>query len=160
MIQIGFLTEETLDEVLALEQICFPNDPWGRLSFENELSNPLSVFLIATDDTTGSVIGYGGIWLMYDAGNITNIAIHPNYRREGIAAKLLALLTDICVEKGMETITLEVRESNLPARKLYEASGFSVCGLRKKYYQGKEDALIMTKELSEEKESNYANFSN
>ncbi|MEE1014233.1 MAG: ribosomal protein S18-alanine N-acetyltransferase [Clostridia bacterium] len=160
MIQIGFLTEEALDEVLALERICFPDDPWSRMSFENELTNPLSVFLTATDDATGSVIGYGGVWLMYDAGNITNIAIHPDYRREGIAARLLTLLTDICMDKGMETITLEVRESNLPARKLYETSGFSVCGLRKKYYQGKEDALIMTKELLEEKESDYANISN
>lgn len=147
MIQIGILTEDLLDEVISLEQICFPDDPWGRLSFENELSNPLSVFLIAKDEDTGNVIGYGGVWLMYDAGNITNIAVHPQYRREGIGRKILALLTDICMEKRMDTITLEVRESNLPARALYEAEGFSVCGIRKKYYQGKEDALIMTKEL-------------
>ena len=147
MIQIGILTEDLLDEVISLEQICFPDDPWGRLSFENELSNPLSVFLIAKDEDTGNVIGYGGVWLMYDAGNITNIAVHPQYRREGIGRNILALLTDICMEKRMDTITLEVRESNLPARALYEAEGFSVCGIRKKYYQGKEDALIMTKEL-------------
>ena len=147
MIQIGVLTEDLLDEVISLEQICFPDDPWGRLSFENELSNPLSIFLIAKDEETGNVIGYGGVWLMYDAGNITNIAVHPQYRREGIGRKILALLTDICMEKRMDTITLEVRESNLPARALYEAEGFSVCGIRKKYYQGKEDALIMTKEL-------------
>ena len=147
MIQIGILTEDLLDEVISLEQICFPDDPWGRLSFENELSNPLSIFLIAKDEETGNVIGYGGVWLMYDAGNITNIAVHPQYRREGIGRKILALLTDICMEKRMDIITLEVRESNLPARALYEAEGFSVCGIRKKYYQGKEDALIMTKEL-------------
>ena len=147
MIQIGVLTEDLLDEVISLEQICFPDDPWGRLSFENELSNPLSIFLIAKDEETGNVIGYGGVWLMYDAGNITNIAVHPQYRREGIGRKILALLTDICMEKRMDIITLEVRESNLPARALYEAEGFSVCGIRKKYYQGKEDALIMTKEL-------------
>lgn len=150
MIHIGVLTEDVLDEVLDLEQICFPDDPWGRLSFENELHNPLSVFLVAKDEESGSVIGYGGIWLMYDAGNITNIAIHPQYRREGIGSKILKILTDICIEKGMDTITLEVRESNLPAQALYKENGFTVCGCRKKYYQGKEDALIMTKELRRE----------
>lgn len=147
MIQIELLTEDLLDEILELEQICFPDDPWGRLSFENELNNPLSVFLVAKDIDTNKVIGYGGVWLMYDAGNITNIAIHPQYRREGIGSKILALLTDICRERGMETITLEVRVSNLPAKTLYERNGFLVYGVRKKYYQGKEDALIMTKEL-------------
>ncbi len=147
MIQIELLTEDVLDEILALEQLCFPDDPWGRLSFENELSNPLSVFLVAKDIDSNKVIGYGGVWLMYDAGNITNIAIHPQYRREGIGSKLLDLLTDICMERGMETITLEVRVSNLPAKTLYETNGFLVCGVRKKYYHGKEDAFIMTKEL-------------
>ncbi len=150
MIQISILTSDMLDEVLKLEQICFPDDPWGRLSFENELTNPLSVFLVAKDDETNTVIGYGGVWFMYDAGNITNIAVHPQYRREGIGSNILALLTDICIENSMDTITLEVRESNLPAKALYESKGFSVCGIRKRYYQGKEDALIMTKELRRE----------
>ena len=145
MIQIELLTEEDLDDVLALEQLCFPDDPWGRISFENELTNSLSVFLVAKDEER--VIGYGGVWLMYDAGNITNIAVHPDYRREGIGSKILTLLTNICEEKGMDNITLEVRESNFSAKALYEKEGFSVCGVRKNYYQGKENALIMTKEL-------------
>lgn len=85
---------------------------------------------------------------MYDVGNITNIAVHPDYRRAGIGSKILSIITDICVENGMEAITLEVRESNFSAQKLYRANGFSVCGVRKKYYQGKENALIMTKELA------------
>ena len=148
MIRMEVLSTERIEEVLEIERICFPHDPWSRLSFENELKNPLSVFLIAVDEETNKMIGYGGVWLMYDAGNITNVAVHPDYRREGIGSKILSLLTDICIEKGMETITLEVRESNRSAQALYEKDGFSVCGIRKKYYQGKEDALIMTKNLT------------
>jgi len=147
MIQMEVLTEAMIDEIVTLENLCFPEDPWSRGMFEAELQNPLSVFIVGKDTTTGNSVGYGGVWLMYDVGNITNIAIHPDYRREGIGTNILALMTDICKEKGMETITLEVRESNLPAQKLYETNGFTVCGRRKKYYQGKEDALIMTKEL-------------
>ena len=115
--------------------------------FESELTNPLAIFLVAVDETKHRLIGYGGVWLMYDVGNITNIAIHPDYRREKIGSQLLSVLESICTEKGMVSITLEVRESNLPAQKLYEKSGFSYCGRRKKYYQGIEDAMIMTKEL-------------
>ena len=150
MIQVSCFKAEHLDAVLELEQLCFPEDPWSRASFEQELSNPLSVFLIAIDEDTNQLVGYGGIWLMYDAGNITNIAVHPAYRREGIGSKLLELLTEVCQESGMETITLEVRESNLPARALYERRGFVLCGVRKNYYQGKENAMIMTKELKKE----------
>lgn len=147
MIKIALLTADDIDEVFELEQICFPDDPWGRLSFENELENPLSVFLTAYDEEAEKIAGYGGVWLMYDSGNITNIAVHPDYRREGIGRKILGVLTDICTEKGMEEITLEVREGNIPARSLYESEGFENCGVRKRYYKGMEDAVIMTKEL-------------
>ncbi len=147
MIQLQLLSKEQLEELFYLEQRCFPEDPWSKSMFESELSNPLSVFVTAVDEETGALIGYGGVWLMYDAGNITNIAVHPDYRREGIGRRILELLTQICREKGMETITLEVRESNSSAQQLYLAEGFALCGRRKRYYQGTEDALIMTKEL-------------
>ena len=148
MIRIEFFSEDNIEEVLELEKLCFPDDPWGRLSFENELSNPLSVFIIAIDEEENKIIGYGGVWLMYDVGNITNIATHPHYRREGIGTKILSVLTDVCTEKGMESITLEVRAGNIPAQAMYQANGFSLCGRRKNYYRDKEDALIMTKVLT------------
>ena len=147
MICIGLLTEKEIDEVLELERICFPDDPWGRLSFENELDNPLSVFLIAADEETEKIVGYGGVWMIYDSGNITNIAVHPDYRRGGIGRKLLRTLIDICREKRMSDITLEVRSTNDFAQRLYKSEGFEVCGLRKRYYRGVEDAIIMTKKL-------------
>ena len=147
MICVDLLKKSDIDEVLALENLCFPKDPWSRLSFENELENPLSVFFVARDEETGRMMGYGGIWLMYDIADITNIAVHPDYRREGIGRKLLQLLIQIAREKGMVAITLEVRKSNLPAQKLYESTGFVHCGVRRRYYQGIEDAQIMTLEL-------------
>ncbi len=150
MIQVTILEEKDIEQVLELERICFPDDPWGRALFEHELTNPLSVFLVARDMGTRQVIGYGGIWLIYDTGEITNIAVHPDYRREGVGSEILAVLTQICMEKGMDAITLEVRESNQAAQNLYASKGFLVCGRRKRYYQGKEDALIMTKELRKE----------
>ena len=147
MIEISLLESSDLDEILELEELCFPEDPWSRLSFENEIANPLSVFFVARDEQTGSMMGYGGIWLMYDVADITNIAVHPEYRREGIGRELLQLLIKIAREKEMTAITLEVRESNLAAQKLYESVGFVHCGTRKRYYRGIEDAKIMTLEF-------------
>lgn len=150
MIRMETLSLKTLDEVYELEQKCFPDDPWGRLSFENELENSLSVFLVAIDEEKQKVVAYGGVWLVYDIGEITNIAVHPDYRREGIGKRILSLLIDVCKEKDMSGITLEVRESNTAAKQLYQNEGFVCCGLRKKYYQGIEDAIIMTLEFNKE----------
>lgn len=147
MIKMNLLKPEDIDGILELENLCFPEDPWSRLSFENELENPISVFLIAKEEETGRLVGYGGVWMMYDVGNITNIAVHPDYRREGIGREILKLLVQVCREKEMSSVTLEVRKGNLPAIGLYEAENFQVCGLRRRYYRDFEDALIMTKEL-------------
>lgn len=147
MIKFGLLTTEVIDEVFELEKVCFPDDPWGRASFENEVNNHHSVFVTATDEESGRLIGYGGIWLVCDTGDITNIAVHPDYRREGIGKKILDLLTDICIEREIKSITLEVRDSNLPAYNLYLKEGFVVNGRRKKYYKGADDAILMIKEL-------------
>ncbi len=146
MIQVECLNESALDEVLALEQICFPKDPWSRPSFENELHNPLSCFLTAKSEKTGKIIGYGGVWFLYDVGNITKLAVHPEYRRERIGRQLLDALISACQGRKMTAVTLEVRQSNLAAQKLYASEGFISCGIRKRYYQGTEDAVIMTKE--------------
>lgn len=148
MILIRLLEKSDIDEIVELEEICFPEDPWSRASFETEIDNPLSVFFVARDEETGRMMGYGGMWLMHDVADITNIAVHPDYRREGIGRELLNLLIQIAKENKMTAITLEVRESNVPAQKLYESAEFVHCGVRKRYYQGREDARIMTLEFS------------
>ena len=84
---------------------------------------------------------------MYDCADITNIAVDPEYRREGLGGKMLELLANVSRDRGMESITLEVRASNIPAISLYEKYGFERSGLRKRYYKDNEDAILMTKML-------------
>ncbi len=146
MISFELLSEDNIADVWELEKICF-DDPWELNAFASELNNKISVYFVARDDETKKVVGYAGVWLMYDCANITNIAVAPEYRREGLGGKMLELLTDVSRERGMKSITLEVRASNNSAIVLYEKCGFVSCGLRKRYYQGNEDALIMTKKL-------------
>ena len=149
VIQINPISETILPALYELECLCFPQDPWSPASFRQELANPLSVFLAATETSTGRIVGYGGVWLMYDAGNITNIAVHPDFRRMGIGTALLCRLLQVCRERAMNSMTLEVRKGNHGAIALYESFGFQICGLRKRYYQDREDALIMTLEIEQ-----------
>ena len=90
---------------------------------------------------------YGGMWLMVDEAHITTFAVHPDWRRQHIGERLLLAFLDLAVERGAHEATLEVRLSNLPARRLYEKFGFRPVGLRPRYYSDDgEDALIMTTE--------------
>jgi ribosomal-protein-alanine N-acetyltransferase len=87
------------------------------------------------------------MWLMVDEAHITTFAVHPAWRRQGIGERLLLAFLDIAVDRGAHEATLEVRLSNLPARRLYEKYGFRPVGLRPNYYSDdREDALIMTTE--------------
>jgi len=147
MIEFELLSKDNIAEIWELEKICF-DDPWSYNSFERELDNNISVYIVARAVETRKVVGYGGIWLMYDYADITNIAVSPESRRCGLGGKILQLLIDISSEKNMESINLEVRASNIPAIRLYEKYGFSQNGLRKRYYKGKEDAVLMTKTLN------------
>ncbi len=148
MIQIAPLKDADIDIVLTIEKRCFPNDPWNRISFEEELQNPLSRFYVLTDTEVGAILGYGGVWLMYDTGNVTNLAVSPDCRQQGLGRRLLTKLIDVCIEENMASITLEVRRSNTAAKALYASMGFTVQGMRRQYYKDREDAVIMTKDLS------------
>lgn len=147
MIEFELLSKDNIAEIWELEKICF-DDPWSYNSFERELDNNISVYIVARAVETRKVVGYGGIWLMYDYADITNIAVSPESRRCGLGGKILQILINISREKNMESINLEVRASNIPAIRLYEKYGFSQNGLRKRYYKGKEDAVLMTKTLN------------
>lgn len=157
MIRFELLEERHIGQILDLERICFPEDPWSREMFESELDNQISVYLVAIDLETELVIGYAGVWLMYDIGNITNVAVRPEYRGEGLAVKMLRILTAVCRERGMAGMTLEVRKGNLPAQNLYQKMGFVPCGERKRYYQNQEDAVIMSRELGGEEDADTGN---
>lgn len=142
------MTADHLDEVAELERICFP-DPWSRNMLAAELDNALSAFLVALDDE-GRVAGYAGLQVVLDEGTITNVAVRPECRRQGVAHQLLQVFLNFAQGHRLAFLTLEVRASNYGAIALYGELGFRSVGRRKNYYEHpKEDALIMTKEFDD-----------
>ncbi|NLP42655.1 MAG: ribosomal protein S18-alanine N-acetyltransferase [Veillonellaceae bacterium] len=130
-----------IDAVLEVERQSF-DTPWSREAFENEVDNDLAYYLILVNENR--VIGYGGMWIIVDEAHITNIALLPAYREKGLGKRLLSAMISLAKDKGARSMTLEVRVSNTPAKKLYDSFGFEECGLRQGYYtDNNEDALIM-----------------
>ena len=139
-----------LDAVQEIERRSF-RTPWPAHAYRTELeTNRLATYLVARID--GRVVGYGGMWVMVDEAHITTFAVDPDFRRRRIGERLLLALIDHARTRNAREATLEVRLSNLPARRLYEKYGFRPVGLRPRYYSDdSEDALIMTTEaLSEQ----------
>ena len=146
-VRIVPMNADHLDEVAELERICF-STPWSRNMLAEELDNMLSAFLVALDDRD-RVVGYAGVQVILDEGYITNIAVRPECRRQGIAAKLLQVFMDFAKANQLSFLTLEVRASNYDAIALYGSRGFRSMGRRKNYYEHpREDALIMTREFT------------
>ena len=138
------MNESHVAQVAALEKLCF-SDPWSEKSVASELKNPLSYWLVALEGET--VAGYVGSQTVIDETDMMNIAVHPDFRRQGIAEMLVEQLVAGLKEKGSHCLTLEVRQSNEPANRLYEKLGFAQIGLRKNYYRNpRENALILRKE--------------
>jgi ribosomal-protein-alanine N-acetyltransferase len=134
-----------LPDVQLIERASFTT-PWPAHAYRQELeANRLAQYLVATME--GTIVAYGGIWLMVDEAHVTTFAVHPRYRRRRIGERLLVALLDLAVDRHAREATLEVRLSNLPARRLYEKYGFRPVGIRPRYYSdNQEDALIMTTE--------------
>ncbi|MGM9550267.1 MAG: ribosomal protein S18-alanine N-acetyltransferase [Faecousia sp.] len=131
-------------QVAALEKLCF-SDPWSEASIASELQNELSLWLVALEGE--QVAGYVGSQTVLGETDMMNIAVHPDFRHQGIAAGLIAGLIGELRLRGSRCLTLEVRASNAPARNLYGKLGFRQVGLRKNYYHNpKEDGLILRKE--------------
>ena len=138
------MNESHVPQIAALEKICFA-DPWSEISIASELQNLWSYWLAALEDDR--VIGYVGSQSSIDEADIMNVAVHPDFRRKGIAETLINRLVADLKERGIHALLLEVRVSNAPAIALYEKLGFSQVGRRKNYYHNpKEDALILRKE--------------
>jgi len=132
-----------LPSIHAIEQASF-SAPWPANAYRSELeANRLASYLVAKVDD--AIVGYGGMWLMVDEAHITTFAIHPDWRRQRIGERLLLEFVDVSIARYAREMTLEVRLSNLPARRLYEKFGFRPVGVRPRYYSDDgEDALIMT----------------
>ena len=133
-----------------LEKLCFSR-PWSRRMLAEELENQCAAFLVAEDGVSGKVLGYAGLLVMADEGYITNVAVFPEYRRSGVAAKLIEVFENFARGNRLAFLTLEVRPSNAAAIALYRRFGFQEVGRRKNYYDlPKEDALILTRYFEEE----------
>ena len=138
------MTASHVSQVAALEAICF-HDPWSEKSVASELINALSCWLVALDGER--VAGYIGSQTVMGESDMMNVAVHPDYRRRGIAESLIESLIRELKNRGSHALMLEVRDSNEPAIALYEKLGFQQVGLRKNYYHTpKEHARILRKE--------------
>ncbi|MEE0914804.1 MAG: ribosomal protein S18-alanine N-acetyltransferase [Ruminococcus sp.] len=141
--KIEKMTKEHLEAVYIIETECFSH-PWSRESLESEIENETSYFLTATENN--EVVGYIGMSIVIDEGYIFNVAVSKNSRKKGVATALINELVTYGKKNNFSFITLEVRESNEPARSLYSKFGFIKVGERKDYYTDpKENAILMTK---------------
>ena len=148
-IQIVPMNADHLEELEKLERICFSR-PWSRKMLAEELENQCAAFLVAQDSITQQVMGYAGLFAMAHEGYITNVAVFPEFRRQRVEAKLIAVFENFARGNKLAFLTLEVRPSNTAAIALYKGFGFEEVGRRKNYYDlPKEDALILTKTYEE-----------
>lgn len=137
------MREDHVPAIAELEALCF-SDPWSEKSIAYELNNPLSLWLVAEVD--GRVAGYIGSQTVPPESDVMNVAVHPDFRRQGIAEALVSGLWGQLLQAGNTSLTLEVRASNAPAIALYEKLGFVQVGRRPNYYRNpREDALILRK---------------
>ena len=143
MMEIRIATIEDAHAIYEIEQQSF-SVPWRLESVLAELEGAANkLYMVICEEN--HIVGYAGAWLVYDEGQITNIAILPSARGKGYGSKLTKQLIDECFSRGMHEIFLEVRISNLAALAMYRNLGFSVKGIRKEYYsEPTEDAYIMS----------------
>ncbi len=138
------MNESHVAQVAELEEICF-SDPWSEKSVASELQNPLSLWLVAMEGER--VAGYIGSQSVEGEADMMNVAVHPDFRRQGVAQTLITELVEALKNKGIHCLSLEVRASNESAIALYEKLDFLSVGRRPNYYRHpKEDALILRKE--------------
>lgn len=119
---------------------------WNYNIFKSELENENSKYVVAKNND--EIVGFAGIWISIDEAHVTNIVTKKDLRKNGIGSTLLEELINLSKTLNLVSITLEVNENNLDAIKLYEKFGFEKLGIRKKYYNNTDNALIMTKKLN------------
>jgi ribosomal-protein-alanine N-acetyltransferase len=132
-----------LAQIMAIEHTAYPQ-PWTEGVFRDELAMRAAGsrhYLVAL--LGGRVAGYGGMIYMEDAAHVTNVAVDVALRRRGIATELMLDLAREARRVGMASLTLEVRESNVSAQSLYRRFGFAPVGVRARYYENRDDAIVM-----------------
>lgn len=136
---------QDVEAVAKIESICFTM-PWSEKAYRDTLANENALYLVAETKDTKMIVGMCGVLKILDEGDISNVAVHPDYRRKSIAKQMMEELLSRGQKFGIDAFTLEVRAGNEAAVKLYEYFGFKTEGLRKRFYDKPvEDALIMWK---------------
>lgn len=144
MLTIRPMTEVDIPKVVGIERSIF-SIPWSEKSFEDSIRLEHTIYLVAVEPNQG-IVGYCGMYRVFNEGEITNVAVDEPYRRLGVATALLNELMAEGKNLGIDTFFLEVRESNLRARQLYRKLGFENVGVRKNFYEKPlENAVIMWK---------------
>ena len=136
--------------VMAIEAVSYPK-PWSQGVFESELAQVRSGarrYLVARrvhgqGSGRGRIVGYAGLWFSADEAHVTNVAVQPEQQRSGVATALMLGLADAAIDRGCAAWTLEVRVSSKGAQELYRRFGFSPAGVRARYYENTEDAIVM-----------------
>lgn len=137
---------DEIDAILAIEEASFTN-PWTRDMYVAELKNTGVSFFYLARDKGRQIVGFCSFWRVLDELHINNLAVVPEWRRQGVATALLRRVMDEAARFGIRRTMLEVRQSNTAARQLYERFGFVVAGTRSKYYTNPiEDALVLWRE--------------
>lgn len=144
-IEIYEMTISDLDEISDILYSDF-DDFWTVSTLKGELENSNSQYIVAK--LNNEIVGFAGIWKAVDDIHITDIVVRKDFRRQSIGSILLKQLISLAKKQNITAITLEVNYTNLPAQKLYEKFGFKRVGLRKKYYNNTDDAVIMTKDFN------------
>jgi ribosomal-protein-alanine N-acetyltransferase len=130
-------------QIMTIERDAYPR-PWSAQVFHDELREVRAGhrhYVVARRGRT--VVGYGGVMFVADEAHVTNIAVHPDERRAGVATRLMTTLADASIKRGCQSWTLEVRASSPGAQALYRQFGFVPAGIRKNYYEGDTDAIVM-----------------
>ena len=139
------LKNEHIDEVYEIEQLSYSN-PWTKFGFYAEIRNPFSIPYVLLFEN--QIAGYIVLWDYGESLHIANITVHPQYRRMGLGRFMIRFAKEKARELGIKALTLEVRKSNGPARRLYESEGFVAIGVIKGYYPGNhEDAVVYKYEV-------------
>jgi [ribosomal protein S18]-alanine N-acetyltransferase len=145
MLSFSTMRPEDLDAVMEIERQSFP-EPWTAGLFLHELKVPFSKTVLArTVNGSNPLVGYVCRWLVGDEVHILNLAVHPQWRKQGIGRSLVELVVRDADEHGAGTVTLEVRRENVGAIALYQSFGFTERGVRRNYYGRGADAIIMSR---------------
>ena len=141
------MTSEDVKQVATIEEQSF-SVPWSCQSFLDSIAREDTIFLVATEEVSDKIMGYIGMYMSFEEGEITNVAVSLEYRDQGIGADLVDAMQTAGRECQLERMVLEVRVSNASALSLYKKKGFKELGIRKNFYEKPvEDAMIMICEL-------------